>query len=98
MLQEIAIGIHDDELIVGEVGLEDVAQTRPDELAVARSYWRERRAEFARTLGTHELEREVASHGLSHKWHNRDGHAIPAFDMILASGLNGLREEAETTR
>ena len=27
VLQEIAIDIHDDELIVGEVGLEDVAQT-----------------------------------------------------------------------
>ena len=62
VLQEIAIGIHDDELIVGEVGLEDVAQTRPDELAAARSYWREQRVEFARTLGTHEAEQKAASH------------------------------------
>ena len=95
VLQGIAIGVYDDELIVGEVGLEDVAQTRPDELAAARFYWRERRAEFAHTLGTHGMEQKAASHGLSHKWHNRDGHAIPAFDMILSSGLDGLREEAE---
>ena len=95
VLQEIAIDIYDDELIVGEVGLEDVARTHPDELAAARSYWQEQRAEFARTLDTYEAEQKAASHGLSHKWHSRDGHAIPAFQMILFSGLNGLRKEAE---
>ena len=95
VLQEIAVGINDDELIVGEVGLEDVAQIRSDEFASARSYWGKRRTEFAHTLDTHEAEQKAGSHGLSHKWHNRDGHAIPAFDMILSLGLNGLRKEAE---
>ena len=95
VLQEIAIGIYDDELIVGQVGLEDVAQTRSDELAAARSYWRERGARFARKLDTNEAGRKAGSHGLSSKWSNRDGHAIPAFDMILSSGLDGLRQEAE---
>jgi pyruvate formate-lyase/glycerol dehydratase family glycyl radical enzyme len=95
VLQEIAISIHDDELIVGEVGIEDVAQTRPDELAAARSYWQGRSADFRRTLDTSAAEQKTAAHGLSHKWHNRDGHAIPDFRMILSLGLSGLRSEAE---
>jgi len=32
VLQEVAIDICDDELIVGQVGLENVFQTRPDEM------------------------------------------------------------------
>jgi len=95
VLQEIAIDIYDDELIVGQVGLEDVAQIRSDELTSAHSYWRERGARFARMLDTNEAGRKAGSHGLSTKWSNRDGHAIPAFDMILSSGLDGLRKEAE---
>jgi len=95
VLQEITIDIYDDEVIVGQVGLEDVAQTRSDELASAHSYWRERGARFARMLDTNEAGRKAGSHGLSTKWSNRDGHAIPAFDMILSSGLDGLRKEAK---
>ena len=95
ILQEIVIDIQDDELIVGEVDLEDVARTRPDELAAARSYWQKRNAEFARIFGTHEADQRASSHGLSYKWQTRDGHAIPAFDMILLSGLDDLRLEAE---
>ncbi len=95
VLQEITIDIYDDELIVGQVGLDNVAQTRSDELAAAHSYWRERGARFASMLDTNEAGRKAGSHGLSTKWSNRDGHAIPAFDMILSSGLDGLRKEAE---
>lgn len=94
IFKEIAIGIYDDELIVGEVGIEDMAQTRPNELAMARSYWDKRNTELACILDKHANDRDSATHGLSHKWHNRDGHAIPAFDMILSLGLDGLREEA----
>ncbi|MFC1712250.1 pyruvate formate lyase family protein [Candidatus Poribacteria bacterium] len=95
ILREIAIDIYDDELIVGEVGLEDVTQTRPDELSAARSYWGERKAEFAHAVSKHESGQEAGSYGLSTKWQNRDGHAIPAFDMILSSGLDALRAEAQ---
>ncbi len=68
ILREIAIDIYDDELIVGEVGLEDVAQTRPDELSSARSYWEQRRAEFAHAVSKHESGQESGSYGLSTKW------------------------------
>jgi formate C-acetyltransferase len=95
VLGEVTIAIDDDELIVGQVGLEDVARTRPDELAAAQVYWRARDAAFTRTLPTAEPERVTAAHALSWKWHSRDGHAIPAFDMILARGLGGLRADAE---
>ncbi|MBM3212236.1 DUF3029 family protein, partial [Candidatus Poribacteria bacterium] len=95
VLQEIAIAIHNGELIVGEVGLEDMSRSRQNELSAARTYWRDKRMEFGKVLKTSMAEQIAASHGLSHKWHNRDGHAIPAFDMILSSGLEGLREEAK---
>src|SRR5512146_3279905 len=39
VLQHIEIIIYEDELIVGEVGLEDVAATRPDDLARANDFW-----------------------------------------------------------
>jgi len=93
VLQEIAIDIHDDELIVGEVGLENVAQTRSDELAAADSYWQKRGAEFAQIVSKYEANQEAGSHGLSTKWQSRDGHAIPAYHMILSLGLDGLKEE-----
>ena len=95
VLQEIAIHIHHDELIVGEVGLEDVAQTRSDELAAAHSYWQKRGAEFAQVVSKHEANQEAGSHGLSTKWQSRDGHAIPAYDMILSLGLDGLKKEGK---
>ena len=95
VLQEIAIDISDDELIVGQVGLENVFQTRPDEMAAARSYWQERKASFARMMDTNRAGQKAGANGLSTKWSNRDGHAIPAFDMILSSGLDGLRKEGE---
>ncbi len=95
VLNEIAIAIHEDELIVGEVGLEDVATENPDELAAAQEYWRGRMATFNRTLDSLAAEEKAAEHALSWKWHSRDGHAIPAFDWILSLGLVGLRGEAE---
>lgn len=94
VLQEIAIGIHDDELLVGEVGLEDVTETRPQEWAAATAYWRARADAFERTLPTYEAARRASAHALSWKWHSRDGHAIPAFDEVLALGLGGLRNKA----
>src|SRR5512138_1185317 len=39
VLEKIAIAIHEDELIVGEVGLEDMATTRPEALAQANAFW-----------------------------------------------------------
>jgi formate C-acetyltransferase len=94
VLAEIAIAIHDDELIVGEVGLEDVARTRPQQLAAAKGYWKARERGFVRSLPTYAAEQEATTHALSWKWHSRDGHAIPAFDAILAEGLDGLRDAA----
>jgi formate C-acetyltransferase len=95
VLQEIAIAIHDDELIVGEVGLEDVACTRKDELVVANAYWRARDDAFHRTQGSYAAEHRASANALSWKWFNRDGHAIPANDWILSVGLDGLRAEAK---
>jgi pyruvate formate-lyase/glycerol dehydratase family glycyl radical enzyme len=97
VLREIQIAIHDDELIVGEVGLEDVARTRPDDLAAAKAYWQGRDEAFARTFPWYADAQRAGAHALSWKWLNRDGHAIPAFDMILAEGLEGLRERARRT-
>ena len=94
VLNEIAITIHDDELIVGEVGLDDVALEKPDELAAAKEYWRSRTDLFNSTLETFAAERKASAHALSWKWHSRDGHAIPAFDWILSLGLGGLCAEA----
>lgn len=95
VLDQIAIAIHEDELIVGEVGVEDVAQTRSEELEAARDYWNTRNSEFHRSLGTHQSAQRAGAHGLSTKWPNRDGHAIPAFDTILEYGLAGLQEKGK---
>ncbi len=94
VLQEIAIVIHEDEVLVGEVGVEDVAHTRPVALAEAKAYWRTRLSAFHRALDSYTAAQRAGEHALSWKWHNRDGHAIPAFDMILAKGLGALREDA----
>jgi hypothetical protein len=91
-LREIMIGIHDDELIVGEVGLEDVATTRPEDLRQAKGFWSERQHTFHRSLPSYEEAQKAGRHGLSNKWHNRNGHSIPAFDTILTRGLGGLAE------
>jgi hypothetical protein len=95
VLREIAIAIHDGELIVGEVGLEDVSQTQTEALAAAKDYWLARNVAFNRSFAWYADEQRAAAHGLSWKWSNRDGHAIPAFDMILSQGLGGLVEDAE---
>jgi formate C-acetyltransferase len=95
VLEKITIAIHDDELIVGQVGLEDVSQTRPEALAEAKVYWQARAEAFNRTFPWFQAEQRAADCGLSWKWANRDGHAIPAFDVILSQGLGGLVKEAE---
>jgi pyruvate formate-lyase/glycerol dehydratase family glycyl radical enzyme len=95
VLEHVAIAIDDDERIVGQVGLEDVAQTKPEELAQAQAYWQARNEAFNRKLASYPAEQRASAHGLSWKWHSRDGHAIPAFDLILARGLGGLRDEAQ---
>jgi len=64
-------------------------------MAAAGSYWQERKAKFARMMDTNNAGQKAGAHGLSAKWSNRDGHAIPAFDMILSAGLDGLRKEGE---
>ena len=94
VLREIDIAIHDDELIVGEVGLEDVAHTRPDDLRAAKAYWQARDESFERTFPWFEDAQRASLHALSRKWLNRDGHAIPAFDLILNKGLGALRDRA----
>ena len=95
VLEHIAIAIHDDELIVGEVGLEDVASTRPEALATARVYWQNWNSGFHDRLGSRQAEQRAVRNGLSSKWHSRDGHAIPAFDTILKCGLRGLQETGQ---
>jgi pyruvate formate-lyase/glycerol dehydratase family glycyl radical enzyme len=95
VLSEIAVAIDEDEWIVGQVGLEDVARTRPDELAAAKAYWHARSEAFHRTFESYPAAEQAAAHGLSHKWYNRDGHAIPAFDLILDRGLGGLKADAQ---
>lgn len=94
VLDRLAIAIHDDELIVGEVGLEDVALKQPRALQAAKAYWESRQNRFNRTFSSYQAEQRAAQHGLSWKWYNRDGHAIPAFEMILAQGLAGLTDVA----
>ena len=98
VLENIAIDIDDDELIVGQVGLEEVVESQPEDLAAANRYWQARSDEFHRRLDTFEAEQRAQTHGLSWKWHSRDGHAIPDFATILAVGLSGLRAEAEGAR
>ena len=93
-MEKIAITIHEDELIVGEVGLEDVARTCPAEMAQANAFWQQRTDRFHQQFAWLAVEHQAAEHGLSSKWTNRDGHAIPAFDRILAQGLGQLRAEA----
>lgn len=94
VVEHIAVQIDEDELIVGEVGLEDINRTHPKELELAQAYWQERNAHFAAALFWHPAEITAGIHGLSSKWSNRDGHAIPAFDFILAKGLAKLRRIA----
>jgi pyruvate formate-lyase/glycerol dehydratase family glycyl radical enzyme len=95
VLDRLAIAIHRDELIVGEVGLEDVALKRPKALQTAKAYWESRQDRFNRTFPSYQAEQRAAQHGLSWKWYNRDGHAIPAFEMILAQGLGGMIDVAQ---
>jgi trans-4-hydroxy-L-proline dehydratase len=94
VLRQVAIVIHADELIVGEVGVENVALTRAQELAQADAFWQGRNAAFVRSFSWHAAEQRAGSNGLSWKWTSRDGHAIPAFDLILSAGLEGLRLRA----
>ena len=94
-MQNIAIGIHADELLVGEVGLEDMAATRPDALAQANAFWQARNAGFNRSFAWYAVEQQAAESGLSSKWASRDGHAIPDFAGILARGLGALRAEGQ---
>lgn len=94
VIDHIAIAIHEDELLVGEVGLEDVALTRPEDLAQAAAYWQRRNADFLGAFAWEAEEQQAARHGLTWKWASRDGHAIPDFDQILAQGLGGLRDLA----
>ena len=97
VMEKIAIAIHPDELLVGEVGLEDVAVSRPSALKRAQSFWRVRQDRFCRAFDWHGAERRAGRHGLSWKWTNRDGHAIPDFSRLLAVGLDGLMEVAQNS-
>jgi trans-4-hydroxy-L-proline dehydratase len=94
VMDNIAIAIHEDELLVGEIGLEDVAVTCPEAFAQAAAFWQQRNTEFLETFAWQAAEQQAARHGLTWKWSNRDGHAIPDFELILAHGLEGLREIA----
>ena len=94
VMEHIAIAIHEDELLVGEVGLEDVARTRPHDLARAMDYWQQRSAAFLAGFPWQAAEKLAGRHGLTWKWASRDGHAIPDFAGVLSQGLDGLREEA----
>ena len=94
VMEHIAIAIHADELLVGEVGLEDVAVRRAEAFAKATAFWQQRNAGFLNTFTWQAAEQQAARHGLTWKWASRDGHAIPDFDLILAHGLGGLREMA----
>jgi pyruvate formate-lyase/glycerol dehydratase family glycyl radical enzyme len=94
VMNNIAIAIHEDELIVGEVGLEDIAATHPEDLARAWDFWGQRSEAFNRGFAWFAAEEQAGAHGLSWKWSSRDGHAIPAFDTLLSQGLNGLRMRA----
>ncbi len=94
VMEKIAIAIHADELLVGEVGLEDVAVSRPAELAQAQAFWQARQDAFCRGFAWHAAEQQAGQYGLSWKWTNRDGHAIPDFARLLAVGLDGLIEVA----
>ncbi len=96
VMNRIAIAIHEDELIVGEVGLEDEALRGSTELAQALTFWQERSESFNRSFAFQAEERLAASHGLSWKWCSRDGHAIPAFDSLLRQGLGGLAQTARS--
>ena len=91
VMQHIAITIHDDELIVGEVGLEDMAVNCPDDLPQAIAFWQQRNLDFNQCFSWHAAEQLAADHALSWKWASRDGHTIPAFELVLAQGLATLR-------
>jgi hypothetical protein len=94
VMDHIAIAIHAGELLVGEVGLEDVAVTRAEAFTKATAFWKQRNAEFLETFSWQAAEQQAGRHGLTWKWASRDGHAIPDFDLILAQGLAGLRDMA----
>jgi len=98
VMQHIAIAIHPDERLVGEVGLEDVAVTRPAELRQALDFWQARQADFCRSFAWQAAEQQAAAYGVSSKWSNRDGHAIPDFARLLECGLGGLLEIARAAR
>jgi pyruvate formate-lyase/glycerol dehydratase family glycyl radical enzyme len=90
VMEHIAIAIHPDELIIGEVGLDDVTQTQPQMHNQANAYWQRRSEQFSASFSWHGAELQASIYGLSSKWASRDGHAIPAFDFILANGLKQL--------
>lgn len=94
VMENIAIAIHPGEWIVGEVGLEAVQTTHPEEFAEAQAFWQQHNETFHRTFAWYSDEMLASEHGLSSKWASRDGHAIPAFDLILQQGLGGLRQVA----
>jgi formate C-acetyltransferase len=94
VLDHIAIGIHDDELLVGEVGLEDPNRTRPAEFAQAQRYWAERAGELAAELDS-SFALQAMAHGLLNGGPGRNGHTIPAFDLLLTEGLGALRGRAQ---
>ncbi|MBT3379852.1 MAG: hypothetical protein HN742_29855 [Lentisphaerae bacterium] len=93
VLNRIRIAIHPDELLVGEVGLEDPARCHPHEYRKACLYWRSRDAEQARSADGR-FAYTALQHGLIQAGAGRSGHTIPAFDMVLREGLGGLRERA----
>ncbi len=97
VMEKIAITLHPDELLVGEVGLENVAVSRPSALKRAQSFWRARQDRFCRSFPWHAAERRAGRHGLSWKWTNRDGHAIPDFSRLVAVGLDGLIAAAQNS-
>lgn len=92
-LDHIAIAVHDDELLVGEVGLEDVAATRPDDLARAWQYWSARAAEFEAEVDSR-YAREAIACGLLCGGPGRDGHTIPDFGVLLTDGIGALHQRA----
>ena len=93
VLANVRIAIHDDELLIGEVGLDDPAETRPDDLDRAREYWGERAWELQSEVDFPAAYPAMA-HGLYHGGAGRNGHTIPAFDVLLTDGLDALRDRA----
>jgi len=94
VLSKVPIAIHDDERIVGQVGLEDVATTRPAELARAWRYWAEESCRLEGRLDGHETSRVLNAIGLTAGGPARDGHTIPDFAFALRHGLPELQARA----